>query len=255
MFVVVDDREAVTQAFVSLFRHEGIAAIGFCPAELRGWIAAVSEADLSSVEAFLIGDAADRARICRFVVSRSNAVIVAMSETRALDETLELFAVGVDDVVRKPVHIKEILARVNAVSRRSKARSEIPQAGEIRVFLDGRDPEIGGETLMLPRRERRILEYMARNIGCRVTKGQIFGAVYGLFNEEYDENVIESHISKLRKRLRGRLGYDPIDSKRFLGYRLTNPDEVEVVGRTGPQARPGQGTEREMVREVQLVQG
>ena len=44
--------------------------------------------------------------------------------------------------------------------------------------------------------------------------------MYGLFSEDIDENVVESHISKLRKRLRHRLGYEPIDSKRYLAYRL-----------------------------------
>ena len=53
-------------------------------------------------------------------------------------------------------------------------------------------------------------------------KSQIFNFVYGLFDDEIDENVIESHISKLRKRLRQRLGTDPINSQRFLGYRLTH---------------------------------
>ena len=77
-----------------------------------------------------------------------------------------------------------------------------------------------GEVLPLPRRERRILEYLVNNMGCRVTKTQIFNSVYGLFSEDIDENVIESHISKLRKRLRHRLGHDPIDSQRYLGYRL-----------------------------------
>ena len=72
----------------------------------------------------------------------------------------------------------------------------------------------------LPRRERRILEYLVNNMGCRVTKTQIFNSVYGLFSEDIDENVIESHISKLRKRLRHRLGHDPVDSQRYLGYRL-----------------------------------
>jgi DNA-binding response OmpR family regulator len=74
--------------------------------------------------------------------------------------------------------------------------------------------------LPLPRRERRILEYLVSNHGCRVTKTQIFNYVYGLFSEDIDENVIESHVSKLRKRLRYRLGFDPIDSQRYLGYRL-----------------------------------
>jgi hypothetical protein len=54
----------------------------------------------------------------------------------------------------------------------------------------------------------------------RVTKTQIFNRVYGIFNDEIHENVIESHISRLRKRLKQRLGHDPIDSQRFLGYRL-----------------------------------
>ncbi len=89
------------------------------------------------------------------------------------------------------------------------------------MFSDGRDPEIDGEPLPLPRRERRILEYLIANKGRRVTKSQIFNFVYGLFDDGIDENVIESHISKLRKRLRQRLGTDPIDSQRFLGYRLT----------------------------------
>jgi DNA-binding response OmpR family regulator len=92
--------------------------------------------------------------------------------------------------------------------------------GSIRVYADGRDPEIGGETFSLPRRERRILEYLIANRGKRVTKGQIFNAIYGIFDEDVEENVVESHISKLRKKLRNRLGVDPIDSKRFLGYRI-----------------------------------
>ena len=77
-----------------------------------------------------------------------------------------------------------------------------------------------GDVLELPRRERRILEYLVANRGKRVTKTQIFNAIYGIFDEDVEEDVVESHISKLRKKLRHRLGYDPIDSKRYLGYSL-----------------------------------
>ena len=143
-----------------------------------------------------------------------------MNDTKSLDETLELFAAGVDDVVRKPIHVREILARIQAIRGRAKAASDGSVVGELRVFSDGRDPEVAGEVLPLPRRERRILEYLVSNYGCRVTKTEIFNYVYGLFSEDIDENVIESHVSKLRKRLRYRLGFDPIDSQRYLGYRL-----------------------------------
>jgi DNA-binding response OmpR family regulator len=51
-------------------------------------------------------------------------------------------------------------------------------------------------------------------------KTQLFNAIYGLFDASFDENVIESHVSKLRKKLRDHLGFDPIESKRYMGYRL-----------------------------------
>ena len=123
--------------------------------------------------------------------------------------------------MRKPVHIREILARITAI--RGRAKDDVDnhlEIGAMRIFMDGRDPEIDGQPLPLPRRERRILEYLASQSGRRVTKTQVFNAIYGIFDEEVEENVVESHISKLRKKLRDKLGHDPIDSKRFLGYRL-----------------------------------
>ncbi len=107
----------------------------------------------------------------------------------------------------------------------------------MQVFLDGRDPQVDGVTLALPRRERRILEYLASIGDRRATKAQIYSAIYGLFNENVEETVVESHISKLRKKLRATLGYDPICSKRFLGYRLVTKPE-EATGKRGPVAVP-----------------
>jgi DNA-binding response OmpR family regulator len=151
---------------------------------------------------------------------RTRAPVLALIGNKSLQETLDLFASGVDDVIGGPIHIHEVLARIKAIKRRAVTEIEGIFSGDIRVFGDGRDPEVAGEALHLPRRERRILEYLVSNKGRRVTKTQIFNFVYGLFAEEIDENVIESHISKLRKRLRHRMGHDPIDSQRYLGYRL-----------------------------------
>ena len=125
--------------------------------------------------------------------------------------------------MRKPIHVRELLARIDAIRRRANVKEDELLFGEIRVFFDGRDPEIRGEALPLPRRERRIFEYLVKNRGRRVNKSQIFNAIYGIFDENIEENVVESHVSKLRKKLRARLGYDPIESKRYLGYCLEGP--------------------------------
>lgn len=255
MIVIIDERQPVVDAYVALLHREGVAACGLCASEFKGWITAVPDSDVKAIEAFLVGDCEGRPRLCSMIAGRCSAVVIALSEARSLDETLELFAAGVDDVIRKPVHIKEILARVNAAARRTKSKSDSIAIGDVRIFLDGRDPEIGGEPLLLPRRELRILTYLAGSVGCRVSKSQIFNAVYGLFNDEVDESVIESHISKLRKRLRQRLGYDPIDSKRYLGYRLISIAVVEAPDLAPPVCvRSAQDSSRFMGEELQLHQ-
>jgi DNA-binding response OmpR family regulator len=220
VYVIVDERELVTAGYASCFGREGVSSTGFCPSEFRDWVETVPAPDLTAVEAFLIGECSSRAQYPRLIRDRSTAPVIAMNDTHSLAETLDLFAAGVDDVVRKPIHVREILARVEAIRRRVGSGEEATVVGQIRVYFDGRDPVVGGSVLPLPRRERRILEYLVSNRGRRVSKAQIFNAVYGIFDEDVLENVVESHISKLRKKLRGRLGFDPIESKRYLGYCL-----------------------------------
>ncbi|MGX5801677.1 response regulator transcription factor [Bradyrhizobium sp. Arg314] len=220
MIVIVDERELVTEGYSSLFDREGVATAGFAPGEFGEWVSSAADTDLRCVRAFLIGDCREGAISPRQIRDRTGAPVIALSEHHSLEHTLRLFESGVDDVVRKPVHIREILARITAIRRRGSEEAAYTEVGSMRIFMDGRDPEIDGEPLPLPRRERRILEYLASNRGRRVTKTQVFNAIYGIFDEEVEENVVESHISKLRKKLREKLGHDPIDSKRFLGYRL-----------------------------------
>jgi DNA-binding response OmpR family regulator len=222
MFVIVDEREIVTSGYTSRFKKEGVSSTGFCPDEFREWVGSVAEPDLGAIEAFLLGDCKARETYPRMIRERSRAPVIAMNEMHSLEQTLDLFAAGVDDVVRKPVHVREILARVGAIQRRAAPiKEQAAIVGEMKIFFDGRDPEIKGDTFPLPRRERRILEHLVVNRGKRVTKAQIFNAIYGLFDEHVEENVVESHMSKLRKKLRRKLGYDPIDSKRYLGYCLS----------------------------------
>jgi DNA-binding response OmpR family regulator len=218
MYIIIDDRNIVAGGYATGFGREGVSSTGVDSGEFREWIGRISDNDMQAVEAFLIGDCGERDSLSRLIRERSSAPVLCLNDRQSLDDTLCLFAAGVDDVVRKPVHVREILARVGAINRRVFGEGGHVTVGELRVYFDGREPEANGEAFPLPRRERRILEFLLRCRGRRVSKTQIFNAVYGLFDEDVDENVIESHISKLRKKLKRRLGFDPIDSKRFLGY-------------------------------------
>jgi DNA-binding winged helix-turn-helix (wHTH) protein len=105
----------------------------------------------------------------------------------------------------------------------------------------------------LPRRERRILEYLVKNKGRRVTKTQIFNAVYGVMNEGVDECVVESHISKLRKKLKRQLGFDAIESTRYIGYMLKDTASPKRLVSETPLPKSARQPVRAAVNKRELV--
>ena len=231
MYILIDSREAVSSGYSAGFEREGLACTTFTDGGFASWLHAVPDCDLGAVQAIILGETADRLEIPGLVRSRANTPLIALKEERGLDETLALFNVGVDDVVKKPAPVRELVARANAIWRRASDTREEARFGPRTIYFDSRDPTIDGAPVQLPRRERQILEYLVKHRRRRITKPQLFNAIYGLFNETVDETVIEGHISKLRKKLRQRLGYDVIDAKRFGGYSFVGerqPCEVQA---------------------------
>lgn len=221
MIVLIDERNIVVDSYKAQLKREGVASVGFSSCEFREWADTSFDNELDNVGACLVGAVDGRQFSPKYIRQKTNAPIIALTDIHSLENTLSLLENGYDDVLRKPVHIREILARISAIKRRGTAVDKSQAFDRLTLYSDGRDPEIDGVPLMLPRRERRILEYLASVNGRRVSKTQVFDAIYGIYDEDIDENVVESHISKLRKKLRDRLGFDLIDSKRFLGYRLS----------------------------------
>jgi two-component system, OmpR family, flagellar system response regulator FtcR len=165
MIILVDDRTDVTDAYRASLGREGISAASFTPTDFDNWFHSTSGPDLTAVEAFVLGEFERRELFARAIRIRSEAPAIALNDTTALENTLKLFAAGVDDVVRKPVHAREIIARISAIRRRTVATEKAVDLGELRVFSDGRDPEIAGAVLALPRRERRMIEQFATDLG------------------------------------------------------------------------------------------
>lgn len=223
MYILVDARRSVNDGYKARFDREGISSLGLAPDEFANWFQASSRSDREAIQGFLLGDFEERAKCATVIRKLSRAPIIALSDVRSLDDTLLLFDAGIDDVLPKPVHVREILARSEAIWRRVNGSApptgkDAPAPDRLKVFFDGRDPEVDGVVLALPRRERHILECLVRNKGRRMTKTQIYNVVYGVYSNGVEESVIEGHVSKLRKKLGLRLGYDPIEAKRFIGY-------------------------------------
>ena len=204
MFVIVDDREIVKTGYATSFDREGVASTGLRPDEFEEWVSGANKPDLQAVEAFLIGDCSNRETFPRLIRERCVAPVIALNDSQSLEQTLELFAAGIDDVVRKPVHVPEIIARVerHPAAQVKPARIQGASARCASIF-DGRDPEVDGKPLPLPRRERRILEYLVQNQStARDQDADLQRRSTACSTTSVDEDVVESHISKLRKKLR-----------------------------------------------------
>lgn len=150
MYVIVDERPMVTDGYVANFNREGVTSVGLVADDFEGWIQSAPETDLDAVQGFLLGNCEQRPDLPEMIQKRSRAPIIAMIETRCLTETLDLFRAGIDDVVRKPIHVREILARTEAVWRRSqreRASDSVvaDRTARLRVYFDGRDPDVDGE--------------------------------------------------------------------------------------------------------------
>ena len=119
MYIIVDERDLVAGGYASGLDREGVSTAGIDPGEFQEWIGKVSDTDMCAVEAFLIGDCGDREdspqahpRALRKL--RCSALTIASRSTRRSNCSPPASTT----CVRKPVHVREILARVGAISRR-----------------------------------------------------------------------------------------------------------------------------------------
>lgn len=118
MYFLVDARKSVNAGFKAGFDREGVSSFSLSPEEFTSWIESASRSDLDAVQGFLLGDFDERARCASTIRRQSRAPIIALADSRSLEQTLVLFDAGIDDVLPKPVHVREILARAEAIWRR-----------------------------------------------------------------------------------------------------------------------------------------
>jgi two-component system, OmpR family, response regulator len=150
--------------------------------------------------------------------------VLILSALGTVDDRIEGLEGGSDDYLVKPFAFSELLARVNALLRRADSGSQGVAdtrlvVGDLEVDMLGRIVRRAGRAIDLKPREYSLLEYFARNAGRVVTRTMLLEQVWN-YHFDPGTNVVDVHVSRLRRKLEDGFEQPILHTVRGAGYRL-----------------------------------
>lgn len=148
--------------------------------------------------------------------------VLILSALGSVGDRIEGLECGSDDYLVKPFSFAELLARANALLRRSESRvTSDPRlaVGDLEIDLLSRTVKRGGKKIELKPREYLLLEYFARNEGRVVTRTMLLEQVWD-YHFDPATNVIDVHVSRLRRKLDDGFDRPLLHTVRGAGYML-----------------------------------
>jgi len=219
--MVVEDEESFSDALSFMLRKEGfavsVATTG--PDALAQFEREPS--DLVLLDLMLPGMSGTD--VCRTIRAKSRVpIIMVTAKDSEIDKVLGL-ELGADDYVTKPFSSRELVARIRAVLRRNVEDFEdspVVEAGPVRIDPERHQVLVDGQVVSMPLKEFDLLEYLVRNAGRVLTRGQLIDRIWG---SDYvgDTKTLDVHV----KRLRAKVEPDPANpvhllTVRGLGYKF-----------------------------------
>ena len=148
------------------------------------------------------------------------APVLFLTARDEVEDKITGLTVGGDDYMTKPFSLDEIIARINAILRRTKqsaVEKSVIEVGEVRIDEDAHDVYVNDQQIELSPTEYKLLRYLMENANRVLSKSQILDHVW-----EYDFNgemgIVESYVSYLRKKLDPLTSEPVLQTKRGHGY-------------------------------------
>lgn len=177
-------------------------------------------------------DGSEVVRRMRTAKVRTPVLILSGVDEQA--EKVRIITGGADDYLTKPYDAAELLARVQAIVRRSKGHSEsIIRTGRMTVNLDTRSVYVEGKPLHVTGKEYSILELLSLRKGTTLTKEMFLDHLYGGIDEP-ELKIIDVFICKLRRKIKNATqGNHYIETVWGRGYVLKDPEEEQASEKKG----------------------
>ncbi|MCO7223501.1 response regulator transcription factor [Pleionea sp. CnH1-48] len=147
-------------------------------------------------------------------------ILILTARDRWQDK-VEGLSLGADDYLAKPFQMEELLARTNALLRRSAGLANpVVKKGPIELDTMSQGVTVNGEVLELTAYEYKVLEYLMMNSDKVISKTELTEHIYEQDHDK-DSNVLEVFVRRLRKKLDPEGTLQPIDTLRGRGYRIS----------------------------------
>jgi two-component system cell cycle response regulator CtrA len=163
-------------------------------------------------------------------VARVNTPILILSGLADIDNKVRGLGYGADDYMTKPFNKDELIARINAIVRRSKGHAHsVIRTGDVVVNLDAKTVEVASQRVHLTGKEYQMLELLSLRKGTTLTKEMFLNHLYGGMDEP-ELKIIDVFICKLRKKLAAATGGEHyIETVWGRGYVLRDPQEGTIA--------------------------
>jgi two-component system, OmpR family, response regulator len=150
--------------------------------------------------------------------------VLIISALGEIDDRVRGLRAGGDDYLVKPFAFAELLARVEALARRSATvvKDTVLRVGDLEMDLVSRTVSRRGREIKLLPREFQLLEYLVRNEGSVVPRAMLLQHVWDLHFDP-TTNIIDVYVGRVRRKVDGRQAYPLIHTVRGVGYRVRAP--------------------------------
>jgi two-component system response regulator RegX3 len=220
--LIVEDESSLSEPLAYLLAREGyetaIAEDG--PAGLAEFDRA--GADLVLLDLMLPG--LPGTEVCRELRQRSSVPIIMLTAKDSEVDIVVGLELGADDYVTKPYSTRELLARIRAVLRRrvdlEVGDESVLESGPIRMDIERHTVSVDGRDVAMPLKEFELLEFLLRNAGRVLTRGQLIDRVWG--SDYYgDTKTLDVHVKRIRSKIE-KVPSEPVMlmTVRGLGYRF-----------------------------------
>jgi two-component system response regulator RegX3 len=201
--LVVEDEQSFSDALSYMLRKEGfeVAVASNGPDGLTEFDK--TGADLVLLDLMLPGSSG--LEVCRQLRQRSDVPVIMLTAKDAEVDKVVGLEIGADDYVTKPFSARELVARIRAVLRRRGTEPEdivssVLESGPVRMDVDRHVVSVNGSTVPMPLKEFELLEFLLRNAGRVLTRGQLIDRIWG---SDYvgDTKTLDVHVKRLRAKV------------------------------------------------------